>query len=234
MLSGGVALNTEPVLSGGTALNTREMIQSGTLERLNILSDWTSEDVVNRVRTEVPIESPAYLTLAPVQNLRWGVTLPRGAASGHRFDLQVPLWRHSILIAWFGARRIPDFRLEASASQVVGSLVFRLRWSERDEAGLILKISPGSYLIQEKTASKFITLKRFPRSAANGFRLRADLVGNLLTVSTDGRSPQSLALPSEVPSSGGLLQVYLYDVLKGLAKAKNVDLTFIPLKQDRL
>jgi len=48
-------------------------------------------------------------------------------------------------------------------------------------------------------------------------------------LSVDGRPSQTIDLPSKAPTDGGLLQLYLYDSVKGTALINSMKLFFTPL-----
>ena len=215
--------------AGGLALNEGSRFDS--LERLNVISDWTAKDLVNRVRVEVPIESPMYLTLGQVQNLTWGITSSPESAEEKHFDLATALHRRGTQVAWFGPRRHANFQIDAEAENLVGQLAFRLRWNELDETGIIVTVSNRDVLVESKGDAHTLQVRKLTRSGAGPHRpmkLMLALQGQTLAIGIDGRPPVMLDLPPKTPVRGGLTQLYLYDVLKGSARLDSMKLLYSP------
>lgn len=214
--AGGIALNRGPVF--------------GSMNRLNVLSDWTTQDLVNRLRVEVPVNSASYLTLAPVQNLNWGVTTEKDSSDDKHFDLAVPLWRRGVPIAWFGTKTHGNFDLETDAEDLIGHLAFRLRWNEVDESGLVVTATKREWTIQQQSPSGSIVLKRLFRHSTGGFKMMIHLTDQTLVFSADGQPPETVLLPSpQASGTGGPVQIYLYDALKGSARVDDLRILFTPL-----
>jgi hypothetical protein len=212
--------------SGGLALNRGAVF--GSMHRLHVLSDWTTADLVNRLRVEVPVDKPVYLTLAPVQNLDWGVTTPADSTEEKHFDLTMPMWRRGTQISWFGAKTYNNFILTAEVQELIGHLAFRLRWDENKETGLIITASNRAWSVQQQTPAGTVLLQRFYRGGA-GLKMTAHVEGNTLTLSEGDRILGTMLLPPEAALDGGLVQLYLYDALKGSASARGVQLFLTPL-----
>jgi hypothetical protein len=212
------------VTAGGLALNQGIT----TLQRLNVISDWTPADLLNRVRVEVPIDEPRYLTLGAVQNLEWGVTSTEPAS----MTLAAPLHRRGTQIAWFGARHRPDYALELSLERLTGNLALRLRWNDLRETGLIVRVTNKNIVIMNKEPHQTITLASLPHrgiTAAHPLALHLHLQGSTLELTVKDQKPFSLTLPESAPKESGLFQAYLYDAIKGSARAENLTLRLTPL-----
>jgi hypothetical protein len=212
--------------SGGLAMNRGPIF--GTMNRLHVLSDWTTEDLINRLRVEVPVDQASYLTLAPIQNLDWGVSTPQNSPEEKYFDLAVPLWRRGIMLGWFGVKSHANFTLDAEAKDLIGNLAFRLRWNEQEGSGLVVTVSRRIWSIQQQSPSGFVLLKRMYRRSSGGFQMILQLTDRVMTFSPDGETPETVLLPAGAPADGGTIQIYLYDSLKGSAQVKAVRMLYTP------
>jgi hypothetical protein len=212
--------------AGGLALNRGPIF--GTMNRLHVLSDWTTADLVNRLRVEVPIDQPVYLTLAPVQNMNWGISTPQNSSEEKYFDLAVPLWRRGVMLGWFGVKSHANFSLEAEAADLIGNLAFRLRWNELEGSGLVVTVSRRIWSIQQQSPTGSVLLRRIYRRSSGGFRMSVQLTDSVMTLTPDGESPETVLLPMGARTNSGVIQIYLYDALKGSAQAKALRMLYTP------
>ena len=137
-------------ISGGMALNKGKSLT--LLSRLNVNSDWTEQDLLNRIRVEEPVEGRVFLSKAPVQNLVWGVTTDRDADPDSRFNLQVASHKRGLVLDWFGTRGIADSRVQAEGRALIGDFTMRLRWDEERGSGINILLSKDQLFIQEMQA----------------------------------------------------------------------------------
>ncbi len=216
--------------SGGLALNQNSRFNS--MNRLNVISDWKGSDLLNRIRVEVPITAPVYLTLGQVQNLKWGITTDADSSEEKHFDLAMPMHRHGLQIAWLGARGHSDMRIEAEADRLVGQMALRLRWDEANQTGVMVVFSNSTVWVKSKADEHTITLRTLTRSGAGPTRplkTSIELQGQSMVLSIDGRPPVSIDLPPKTPVRPGLVQLYLYDSVKGTGRLDSMKILFTPL-----
>src|SRR5262249_23360977 len=167
----------DPVWSaaaGGTALNRGDQLSG--LHRLNVNADWTEQDLLNRVRVELPAARRVFLAQAPVQNLMWGVTTEDGQDPAARFALQVLPYKRGVVLDWFGTKGVPDARLHAEASSLVGDFTLRMRWDEERGNGVSVLVSADQLFVQELFGGHVQSVYQARRSGAH-FNLDLDLQG---------------------------------------------------------
>jgi hypothetical protein len=216
--------------SGGLALNRGGAFQQ--MHRLTVNSDWLPSDLVNRVRAEVPIDRPMYLTQGAVQNLNWGTSTDPSSPNEKHFDVTLANHRRGTLLAWFGTSTHANFKIEAEAHSLVGRIALHLRWNEVAQSGIIVTASNRDVHIRYQargTSRDVRTLTRSGLGPNRQMKLNLELNGQNLTVSVDGRPPVSLALPAEAPSGPGLVQMNVYDAIKGSARVDGLQLLYTPL-----
>jgi hypothetical protein len=216
--------------AGGMALNRGKQFLE--MNRLNVNADWLPKDLMNRVTAEVPVERPMYLTQGSVQNLNWGVVTDPSSSEEKHFDVTLASHRRGTQLAWMGTREHRNFELEAKADAIVGRMAFHLRWNERDESGIIVTVSNQDVRIRHQANGTSRDVQTLTRSGAGPRRplsLVVKLQQNDLRISVDGRLSVAFVLPPEAPSGSGLLQLNVYDAIKGSARVDGLQLLYSPL-----
>jgi hypothetical protein len=221
---GGAGAHVWSPMAGGLAFNRGS--SSTLLRRLNVNSDWTPEDLINRLAVEVPVQHPSFLIKRPVQNLTWGASTENALSPETRFDLQLPAHKRSFVLNWFGTEGVSDFELRAEAQRLIGKCCLRLRWDEARGNGIVLVVSNRDVSIQERVAFKYFPPVHIP-AAGSGFRVHVTLHGQDMSVAAGERSLQLHGLT--IPEAGrGLFQLFLSDKFRGSARVEQLQIQFIP------
>jgi len=218
-------------VAGALALN-RGAWQHG-LNFLTVNADWEANELISRLRVETPAIGKVCLAKARIHNREWGVSFPNLTPQDAQFDLQVPWTKRGAKLFWLGTLGSPHFQLHAQAASFIGELWFQLRFDEARGNDLHLIMTHQHILIEQMTRHKNRRLLSASyREPASGEPWTMDLLldHQHLSVSLNGHAPWILDNVNPAISGQGMLQLYLTDKLRGIAKAKAVRLTFVPLR----
>lgn len=215
-------------VDGAFAVNHAARMEG--LNILNVNSDWTPEELLNRLLAEVPACEPTRLTKGVIHGREWGLADSSAARGPAAFDLRAPLIRRGSKLFWLGTRTSPDFRLELEAASYVGEFRVHLRSDEAAGRQTNLIFSERKLIVEELSGAKRRVLLVGRHAASPGRRLKADirLTGRRLAVSYQGRTWATEKL-SQPAGGAGLLEISVFDKTRGAARADKIQLLFTPI-----
>lgn len=227
MLGGG-GLRPWSAIDGTFAFN--RAAPSAELESLTVNPNWTADELVDRLRAELPVERPTCLEKATVQRKEWGIT---GRPTAHgldcpAFSLAAPPDKRGARLFWLGTSRAGRFRVSLTAQSLVGELQLRLRADEGADREITVAFAPGKTVISRRSGAQKKRLTVLDRGA--GLAIRIELSHDRLTVTQPG-APAWTSPPLSIPDEG-ILELSVLESVRGVARADGLRVAFEPLPPD--
>ena len=215
---------------GALALNRDGSARA--LEFLTVNSDWTDQELIDRLRAEALPSGEAILGKAVIHSREWGVARPSASGEGAAFALRASPTKRGQKLFWLCTAGQSDFRLRAEVRSLVGELWLQMRYDEASGDDVHLILSGRSLVVEERRKNRFKRLQVIPQAQSfqgRPFALDARLSGRRLTLTVDHQEPRIIDGLAPPAGDKGLLQLYLADRVRGAAKADSVRLSFTPL-----
>jgi len=208
------------------------------MENLNVLNinpDWEPEELINRLRVELPATGPTYLTKGHIHNREWGLGFPAAGCDEKqaRFDLVSPLGRRGTRLFWLSTKAAPNFKLRVEAASIIGEFQLHLRDDEAAGEELLLIYTESKLIIQELPKKTRQPLFVGPHPVGPGHRFTADILlsGRHLEVSYNGGAKWSTDALANPATDNGIVQVSILDKVRGIGRANSISLLFTPLAE---
>lgn len=201
---------------------------SAGLNILNVNPDWTAEELVDRLRSELPIEGSTCLEKASIHHREWGVTgrAAEGAFDCPAFTLEAPLAKRGARLYWLGTSGAASFRLGVDAKDLVGELQLHLRSDETADREVVVVFNERKIVIDERRGLEKKRLGVLGKVRA-GASAVITLQDERLTIQQSLGEPWVSAKLETPPA--GVLQVSVFEKIRGVAKAEGLRLSFEPL-----
>ncbi len=202
------------------------------LSRLNVNNHWTPEDLVHRLMVELPLNSPAYLSLQQIQGRNWGINVDYKAARERRFSLHSGTDKRSGSLYWLGTQGLKDLQIRFEVRRLSGEMLFLLR-SDQDAGEYVgVRFSNGRVSVEQQSSGATTRLASsacpdlIPGTPFNAvFAVR----GRQLAVAVNEHP--LIALDSLRPSAStqGMVRLVIQNSIKGVAEAQSVKILCTPL-----
>jgi hypothetical protein len=213
-------------IAGALALNRKNDLQR--MNYLTVNADWVAAELVNRLEAESPANDKVFLGKAVIHSREWGITSPREV----RFDLAAPLNNRSARLFWMGTRSHPDFRINFSVGSLIGEIWLVLRFDEVSGSAIQVIMSGKDLVVEQRDGGVYKRLMSFPMQRSfqeSNFGLGLTMRGQNLSISIYGKT-YLIVCPAASSSAGrGIIQVFLTDKIRGIAKAQHIRMLFTPL-----
>jgi hypothetical protein len=217
-------------IAGALALNRKADFHC--LNFLTVNADWDAAELVNRLRAESPANNKSRLGKAVIHSREWGVTLPGTSPQTARFDLQAALNKRGAKLFWLGTLARQNFNIYLSVGSLTGELWLQLRFDEVSGNDVHLIMSGNNLVIEERHDHLNKRLLSIPmqRSFQGGaFVLGVALNDNSVKISIDGRTYKAICQTASSSADKGIVQLFLTDRLRGVARANDIRLIFTPV-----
>lgn len=227
--------------AGGSALNRR-----GDVPRLTYLSvglAWTGRQLVERLYAEVPLRGRTPLTASRLFSQTFGLPVYDPTAERMtRFNLIAPHYARSAWIDWRGTAGLGDLALDLDVGLLVGELWLSFR--AEGEAGHAVRVGFTEEAIvvdrsewgRESRRASIPWAKRLRRHLGANVELRGRVLR--LTVADGPARPRAIVREvdvGDVPAARhGILEMLVYNKVRGTAEARSVSLTATPLPDEAL
>ena len=205
------------------------------LNRLNVNLFWTPQELVNRLLAEAPIRGTAYLTAREIQGRTWGMAVE--VSSGNeapRFRLCTRPDARSATISWPSTLGPKNLQLELRLASLVGELWVFLCSDRQTGQNLRVGFRADAVVVEQDSQGQQRQLASFswPEPRIDGFAATLHLGGRRLRVSVNGKALPELVVPEATESERAMVEIMVYDQVRGAACAESVSLVFTSLPDD--
>ncbi len=218
--------------TGNKALNWATSLPQ--LNRLNVSSKWTPEELLMRLEMELPLEGTVRLGVRRMLHRLWGVVMT-SPQKNSVFTIQPGLGATSANIYWLGTRGVQDYSISVDIPSYFGEVSLGLRSDRKNSEGLAVGFTRHRVFIDQTIQGVRRRLAVAPRTSnTQSIKAKIVLVGSDLSVSLNGAKSLSVSLTSVPPSSQGLVRLQVFDRVRGAARADFVNLSLTSLSQSHL
>lgn len=215
--------------AGVFAYNPASQIQH--LNRLNVNSTWSRDELVDRVMAEIPVRAPIRLAVRSIRNHLWGVPEPLSSPA-KPFTLESDLEKRSTTVAWLGAEGVQDASIQIRAQHIVGELWVLMRSDENQGESIRIGFAKGMAMVDQEENHQVRRLAATGLSEAGSVNATIRLQGTQLLLTMNGRPVVTLTSLKPARSKHGVVRLSVYDKLRGTARADQIDATLTPLSMD--
>jgi hypothetical protein len=222
-----------PLWSSGTgpsALNWNTT--SDHINRLNVNPGWSGQELVNRLLAEMPLQGRMQLTLRPVRGRLTGVLSAKIEDAANPFHLETPLGKHSTTVGWLGTKGFPNATIDFDVPSRVGDFIITLRSDPARDERVRIGYGDGFISVDERIQGqdkRLATLPWVSQGLHPPIHGALTLVGNRLELTRPGNSPIQVTLDHADSHSAGIVQLTVYDKIRGAAVADSIRLVITPL-----
>jgi hypothetical protein len=216
--------------AGVFAVNPATSLQG--LNRLNVNSNWSANEFIDRVLAELPVEGPVKLSARQIRNHQWGLSVPATAPAPPTFTLESNLEKRGNTISWLGTRGLYDGDLTITMQDLSGEAWLLLRSDEHLGESVRVGFTENLVLLEQEQQhfSRRLTAASAPgvgilntpftsKITMDGTRIAIDVNGKRV-LNYDGLQPNQ--------SKQGVMRITVYDKLRGTARAAGVAMAFNP------
>jgi hypothetical protein len=213
--------------TGHTALNWGSGLPF--LNRLDVSSKWTPEELITRLEMELPLQSTVHLGVKRIQGRLWGVVMP-SSEKKNQFSFQSPLAATASNLYWFGTRGASDVQLDVDIPSFFGEVSLWLRSDNPSGQGIGIGFTHRQLYVDQKWEGRRNRLVLVPWTPPSGaIKGRITLIGTNLHLAIEGAKPLNAVLAPETPSPHGFVRLELFDRIRGAARAEFVGLVLTSL-----
>lgn len=210
---------------GQTGLNFG--FRPGALNRLKANATWTAEELVNRLRAELPLHGPSSLTARWIQNRLWGVALDAAQYPPERFSLLTNLDTRSASLSWAGTRGLRDLRVWCHVPTFSGELWLFLRSDRAARHRVRVGFSRDGVVNvaqDQHGRRRVIASLACPALQDGQFTCELTLSGRRLTLAIDGVAWPEVMLAEEAGPADGRVELVVSDHVRSVAQAEAIRL----------
>jgi hypothetical protein len=216
--------------AGVFAINSVDSLKG--LSRLNVNSNWTTDEFIDRVLAELPVEGPVRLTARQIRNHLWGLSQALDVPSRPTFTLESNLEKRGNTVSWLGTRGLYDGELTLNVADLSGEAWLLLRSDENLGESVRIGFAEGAAFLEQETDHRS---KRLAAAPAEGvgiigrpFTATVQLNGPQVVLFVNGRKVLTYNDLQLNHSDHGVIRFTVYDKLRGTAQASGVAMTFAP------
>ncbi|MCE9615551.1 MAG: hypothetical protein K8T26_14870 [Lentisphaerae bacterium] len=202
-----------------------------TLKRLNANRAWSTDEFVDRLDAELPIQSSCALTARVIQNRLWG-TLPRLQDSRPLdFDLAADVDQYVAGVAWLGTAGLPDSEVTLTVRERFGQLWLRFRSDIPHGHRVSVGFADDQVRVDVQEGDQNVRRAVAPFALASGAALHATvrLQGRQLQVRSGDQVLLALDDIDVTTTPAAVFEMSVTDILPGAALAHGVELQFTPI-----
>lgn len=217
---------------GDVALNTREA--TGVLRQLNVHPTWTTQELVDRLLVEAPVEGPSHLTARQIGVRPWGVAISAdGMERPQAFTLRASLQGRVASVSWPSTKGKNDFQLYLQIPSGMGDVWVLLRSDRVTRQGVRLGFVDGGFVVEQELNGRRTRLTAVARPGATATPLKATmvLIGDHLELSVDDQPAVHVALHTAPPQSSGMVEFVVADRVRGAAVVQSARVLFAPFSR---
>lgn len=213
-----------------TALNRG--LKSGELYRLNVNPIWTSQELVDRLLAEVPVEGPSYLTARRIENRIWGIAMDEGTAAQQSLLVQPSSLERTVAISWPCTMGQHDLLLNMNLASRSGELWISLRAARSVGQGIRVGFTDEGILVDQYRQPSPVRLTTMPWPVLPQQRFSATIVlqGQRFQLFLNDEPVLSLSTLDAPATTQGIVELEVHDKIRGAAAAEITNLVFVPLK----
>lgn len=196
------------------------------LRYLGAQRSWTGRQLVDRLQSEVPIQSATRLTA--VRMFQWQLGVPvYDAATPPSFALSSPPWRRSGAVRWLGAEAAEDAALRLKTEELIGELWVGLRM-QPDGSGVKVGFTEDRWVVDLTVdgRDRRLCAVSWPRAKKRAFEAVIVWRGEELTVRAGGVSRKVKV--ARAKRWRGPLDMITYHKIRGVAVARGLTVLLVP------
>jgi hypothetical protein len=214
---------------GSDALNTPQTFP--VLRRLHAHPVWTTGEFISRLCAEIPVEGTSILSTARIRGKRWGLMLPPAEGKQAVFQLEADPEQRSATVSWLGTRRCPDLQIDLRVDELYGELWVLLRSDRATGNRLRLGILPDRFDVDLEQNGQHHRLASTPRTALPGHAFSGTIVvqDGHFSLNQAGTPIIDLDAIDLEGTDESMLELVVFDMLRGTAAARGITLTVSPL-----
>jgi hypothetical protein len=202
---------------------------AGPLNLLHANARWTAEELIHRVKADLPLEKRSRLSLRSIENRGWGMIADAGEEAA--FQLAAASGARFASASWAGTRGLGDLEIELKMGPWFGEVWLFLRSSADRNDRIRVGLMEGELRVLQERDGNSLADRREPVAIhpREGVELLARLEGDRLRLQIPG-SELSMEVPVVVPASGECqLEFALYHRIHGAALARDISIIATPL-----
>lgn len=203
--------------------------------RLAIHPTWTTDELIDRLLAEAPVEGPAHLTVRTVGSRTVGVALDAGQSDQHPFRLEAPADARAASVAWLCTRGKHDLLLHLKALSCFGQLWIRLRSDPASGQGVRIGFTPEGIVVQQDQQQVHTQLAAVPWPALPNGPMAVTILlrGQRLHLAVNDQTLCAVDSIRPPVESYGLVELLVHDKVRGAAAMYVADVIFVPVDASR-
>lgn len=197
------------------------------MNRLKANGTWSTEELINRLRAEVPLQGSASLSARWIQNRLWGVALDPAKHPPERFSLLTNLDTRSASLSWAGTEGMQDVRVLCQVPDFSGELWLFLRSDRTARHRVRIGFSrDGVVNIAQDQHGRRRVIASLACPALQDGRFTCELMlsGRRLGLTIDGVPWPEVQLAEELGSPDGRVELVVSDQVRNIAQAESIRL----------
>lgn len=193
---------------------------------------WATQELVDRLTAEIPLEGPAYLTARRIGPRIWGLAAD---AHGDRqpFGLIAPMETRGATLSWICTTGQNDLVLDLNLLSRVGEAWVLLRSKPAIGQGVRVGFTDAGVIVEQDHEGIRTRLAEAPWPAAAGTRLIATLLlqDTRLSVLVNDVPAVSVASLRPPADPHGVVQMVVYDQVRGAAGVDTASIALVPMSR---